>query len=296
MFSGQGAQRVGMASALLKRSATARRIFERLDETLGAPLSRVCERGPSSELAASANAQPAILACSLASFATYMEQETLSTPLCALGHSLGEISALCAADSIRFEDAVRLVRGRGLAMQQAAPPDSLMLALSGVALDDAARAAKQAEEKLGGCCEVAAVNAPSQVVLSGNAATVEAAANIARARRPKRLEVSAPFHCRLMAPAADKLRELLEGVEVKAPAWPVLCNVDGRVLSEPGEIRERLVRQVVAPVDWVACVESAIGMGARLFVEAAPVVPLAGAIKRVVASLQPDIEVSFAEM
>ncbi len=254
IFPGQGSQAVGMGKGLAEIAA-ARAVFDEVDEALGEKLSRILWEGPEEELTRTRNAQPALMAVSMAAVRA-LEAEGISVRTHAAfvaGHSLGEYSALAAAGSLTIGDAARLLRIRGDAMQAAVPLGiGAMAALLGMDLEPAravAAEAASAEE----VCEVANDNAPGQVVVSGHKAAVERAIEIARgkgARRAMLLAVSAPFHCALMQPAAEVMANALAGATIAAPAVPLVANVLARPTSDPGEIRQRLVEQVTATVRW----------------------------------------------
>lgn len=270
VFPGQGAQQPGMGRALADAFPQARAVFDEVDEALGERLSRLVFEGPAEELTLTANAQPALMATSLAAVRAVEAATGRGLPAIAghvAGHSLGEWSALAAAGALGVADAARLLRLRGLAMQAAVPAgEGAMAALLGV---DAAVAAEIAAEAAGPdlVCELANDNGDGQCVLSGHRAAVERAVEVAKARGAKRallLQVSAPFHCALMAPAAQRLREALAGVALARPAVPLIANVTAEPVEEPDLIRDLLARQVTARVRWRE------GMGAmrRLGVDA----------------------------
>lgn len=256
VFPGQGAQQPGMGRALADAFPQARAVFDEVDEALGERLSRLVFEGPAEELTLTANAQPALMATSLA--AVRAVEAATGRPLSAIaghvaGHSLGEWSALAAAGALGVADAARLLRLRGLAMQAAVPAgEGAMAALLGV---DAAVAAEIAAEAAGPdlVCELANDNGDGQCVLSGHRAAVGRAVEVAKARGAKRallLQVSAPFHCALMAPAAERLREALAGVALARPAVPLIANVTAEPVEAPDLIRDLLARQVTARVRW----------------------------------------------
>lgn len=249
LFAGQATQYVGMGQKLSARFPEARAIFAAADEALGARLSRLCFEGPEDELNRTENTQPAVLTVACAAWAVLAARGF--TPTVVAGHSLGEYGALVAAGALRFEDAVRLVRRRGQYMQTAVPEGEGAMAVVQRAEDDAiARACAEAP----GVCEAAVFNAPGLVVISGEAAAVAHAAAALKAQRARimALPVSAPFHCRLLAPAADRLAADLAAVEVSPLRLPYVANVDAAWVEAagPAEIRDRLVRQVVGAVRW----------------------------------------------
>ena len=286
VFPGQGAQTVGMGRELHESFAAAREVYEEVDDALGERLSRLIFEGPADELTLTENAQPALMTTSLA-VVRVLEREAGVRPAAVAafvaGHSLGEYSALAAAGSLGLADAARLLRRRGQAMQDAVPAgDGAMAAVLGLALDDVRAAAAEAAED--GVCEVANDNAPGQVVLSGDQAAVERAAAAARARGARRvvpLQVSAPFHCRLLEPAAEAMREALDTVVLAPPEPPLVANVTAEPVHEPAAIRRLLVEQVTATVRWR---ESVLGMkrrGVEILVEVGAGTVLSGLARRI---------------
>jgi [acyl-carrier-protein] S-malonyltransferase len=265
VFPGQGSQAVGMGRALHDAVPAARLVFAEVDEALGTPLSRLVFVGPEEELRLTEHAQPALMATSLAAVrALEARSGRRLAELCDLvaGHSLGEYSALAAAGSLAVGDAARLLRVRGRAMQQAVPVgEGAMAAILGLELEAVERVAKEASAI--GVCDLANDNAPGQAVVSGNRAAVERAVDLAKAQGARRsvlLPVSAPFHCRLLAPAAEAVRAALAEIEIRPPAVPVVTNVTARPESAPEILRARLVEQVVGRVRWR---ESLLAMAAR---------------------------------
>jgi len=255
LFPGQGSQAVGMGKALAEAVPAARAVFNEVDEALGDRLSAIIFNGPEEALTRTRNAQPALMAVSLATLAALKSEGVSLARHCAYvaGHSLGEYSALAAAGSFSIGDAARLLRVRGDAMQKAVPEGvGAMAALLGLDLEAAEAIAKEAataEE----VCEVANDNAPGQVVVSGHKSAVERATEIAKgkgARRAMMLAVSAPFHCALMEPAAEVMANALAGVRIHPPKVPLIANVVAKPLSDPTEIRQRLVEQVTGTVRW----------------------------------------------
>ncbi len=284
-FPGQGSQSVGMGRALADSYAAARRVFEEVDEALGESLSTVIFEGPEETLTLTANAQPALMATSIAALRALEETgvDVGATARFVAGHSLGEYSALVAAGSLSVTDAARLLRARGLAMQSAvAAGEGAMAALLGVDLDVAAAvAAEAAEDEV---CDVANDNAPGQVVLSGSKAAVERAVAIAKTRGAKRavlLAVSAPFHCSLMAPAAEVMAEALASATVRSPTVPLYANVTASPVSDPAEIRRILVEQVTGTVRWRESVAALAAGGVDCFVEIGAGTVLTGLAKRI---------------
>jgi [acyl-carrier-protein] S-malonyltransferase len=280
LFPGQGSQEVGMGRALAEGSRAAAAVWAEADAALGFPLSRLCFDGPASDLALTANTQPAVLTASVAAAAALAERGV--TPGLAAGHSLGEYSALVVAGALRFPDAVRLVRRRGEFMQEAVPVGTgAMAALLGVDLAVAEQACAEAAQ--GEVVGIANINSPGQVVIAGHRAAVERAVAAATARggmKSVMLPVSAPFHSALMKPAADRLAAELERVEVSAPRIPVVRNVDGGVTTTADEVKPFLVQQVASPVRWTDCTERLAREGATAFLEVGPGRVLTGLLKR----------------
>jgi [acyl-carrier-protein] S-malonyltransferase len=280
-FPGQGSQAVGMGRAFHDAAPAARAAFEEASEALGLDMARLCFEGPEEALQLTANTQPAILTVSVA--AARVAAERGLQPALAAGHSLGEYAALVVAGALRFADAVRVVRRRGEAMQEAVPVGAgAMAAVLG--LDLPAVEALCAEAAQGEVVEVANVNAPGQVVVAGTRPAVERAVRLAAGRGGRRsllLPVSAPFHCRLMQPAADRLARVLAEVAVEAPKLPVVRNVDAGLTTTAEEVRPFLVRQVTAPVRWTDCVARLAGEGCRGFVELGPGRVLTGLLRRI---------------
>jgi [acyl-carrier-protein] S-malonyltransferase len=281
LFPGQGSQEVGMGRALAERSPAAAAVWARADAALGFPLSTLCFDGPAEDLALTANTQPAVLTASVAAAAALAERGV--APALAAGHSLGEYSALVAAGALDFEHAVRLVRRRGEFMQEAVPVGTgAMAALLGVDLAVAEQVC--AEAARGDVVGVANINSPGQIVIAGHRAAVERAVAAAAERGGKKsvlLPVSAPFHCALMKPAADRLAAELDRVPVSAPRFPVVRNVDGGVTRTADEVKPFLVQQVASPVRWTDCVERLGREGAGAFLEVGPGRVLTGLLKRI---------------
>ncbi|MFT6772597.1 MAG: [acyl-carrier-protein] S-malonyltransferase [Paracoccaceae bacterium] len=284
VFPGQGAQTVGMGKDFADAHPAAREVFERVDEALGQKLSDLIWGGSIEELTLTANAQPALMATSMAAMAA-LEAEgiTITDAAFVAGHSLGEYSALCAAGALTLEDTARLLRLRGNAMQSAVPVGvGAMAAVLGLSLEQVREVAAEAAE--GEVCEAANDNDPAQVVISGAVAAVERAAVIAKAQGAKRalmLPVSAPFHCALMQPAADAMREALADAVILAPVVPLVANVRAEAVTDPELIRRLLVEQVTGAVRWR---ESVLWMAARGVTEAWEIgagKALSGMIKRI---------------
>lgn len=268
VFPGQGAQVPGMGRALAEAYPAAKAVFDEVDEALGERLSDLIWGEDAETLTLTRNAQPALMATSLAAIRA-MEAEGLkvSDGAFVAGHSLGEYSALCAAGTLSLADTARLLRLRGEAMQEAVPVGvGAMAALLGLSIDAAREVAAEAAQ--GDVCEAANDNDPSQVVVSGHRAAVERALDIAKAKGAKRavlLPVSAPFHSSLMAPAAEAMAAALQTVEMAAPCVPLVANVTAEAVSDPDTIRELLVKQVTGSVRWR---ESVVWMSAAGVTEA----------------------------
>src|SRR5579883_2944232 len=246
LFPGQGSQVVGMAKDVLDASAAARAVFQRADDALGEKLSRLILEGPEDQLTLTANAQPAIVATSCAILAAIEERApSLGKPAFAAGHSLGEYSALVAAGALTLQDAVRLVRARGRAMQDAVPPQvGAMSAIMGLEPEAVEALCVQAAQ--GEVVAPANFNAPGQIVVAGHAAAVARVGELVAAQKGRAiaLKVSAPFHCALMAPAARVVESELARIDVAAPRFPIVANFDARPNSDPLRVKELLVRQV----------------------------------------------------
>ena len=287
VFPGQGSQKAGMGAALAETFPSARRIFAEADEVLGEPLSTLCFAGPDEQLAQTANTQPAILTCSVAAW-TVLREETGLTPTVCLGHSLGEFSALVAAGALEFADAVRLVRLRGRAMQDAVPAGvGAMAAILGG--DDAQIAQVCAEVAGNEVVAPANFNSPGQLVIAGHAAAVDRAlARLAElgVKKAVKLPVSVPSHCALMREAADRLGERMAALAWSAPTIPVVQNAEARPYTEVAEIRAALQRQLYLPVRWTECVQSLAAAGITRLAECGPGKVLAGLTKRIDKSLE----------
>ena len=288
IFPGQGSQTVGMGKALADQFAVAREVFDAVDAALGEKLSRTIFEGPEAELTLTANAQPALMAVSLAALRVLESEAGLDLAKAAKfvsGHSLGEYSALCAARALAIADAARLLRLRGAAMQAAVPVgEGAMAALIGVELEGARAIAKEAAEAAGAVCQIANDNGGGQVVLSGAKAAVEKAMEISKAHGVKRavpLPVSAPFHCALMQPAADAMRAALAEAAIARPVVPVVANVTATAVEEPEDIRRLLVEQVTGTVRWRESVLFMAKAGVTKFVECGAGKVLAGLLKRI---------------
>ena len=291
VFPGQGSQAVGMGQALAEAFTPARRVLEEVDDALGQKLSKLMFEGPEAELTLTANAQPALMAVSLAVVRVLDEEGGKPLPALAshvAGHSLGEYSALAAAGALGLADAARLLRLRGTAMQKAVPVgEGAMAALLGLDLPAAQEVAAEAAQ--GQVCDCANDNAPGQVVVSGAKAAVERAVEIAKTKGAKRailLPVSAPFHCALMEPAAERLRPLLDDAPFKDLWVALVSNVDASPIGTATAVRNALLRQVASPVRWVESVQKMVSMGVKRFVEVGPGNVLTGLIKRIDSSVE----------
>jgi [acyl-carrier-protein] S-malonyltransferase len=286
VFPGQGSQAVGMGKALADAFASARAVFDEVDAALSEKLTAIMWEGPSDRLTLTENAQPALMAVSLAAMRVLEAEAGVQLKRDAkfvAGHSLGEYSALAAAGAFTITDTARLLRIRGRAMQQAVPVGTgAMAALLGLSFEDAAAVAAEAAQ--GEVCQAANDNGGGQVVVSGSKAAVERAVEIAKgrgARRAMLLPVSAPFHCALMQPAADAMAQALSRTEIKVPAVPVVANVVAQPISEPQEIARRLVEQVTGTVRWRECVSYMAGAGVTAFCEVGAGKVLTGLLKRI---------------
>ncbi len=284
VFPGQGAQRVGMGSDFLETDTAVRERFEEANDALGFDLARIVLEGPASRLVETEVTQPALLTVGVALWQVWRARGGAMPALMA-GHSLGEYTAFTAAGSIAFADAVRLVNARGRFMQEAVPVgEGAMAAILG--LDDDAVAA--CCEQVDGVAQPANLNAPGQVVISGSATAVKAAAaacSEAGARRAVMLDVSAPFHCRLMRPAADRFRAVLDAVDFRAPDVPVVHNLDATMSTDAATIRQKLMRQIYSPVRWTDCVTTIRSHGVDRLLECGPGNVLAGLARRIDRSL-----------
>jgi [acyl-carrier-protein] S-malonyltransferase len=274
-----------MGKVLADAFPEAKAVFDEVDEALGQKLSDVMWNGPEDTLTLTANAQPALMAVSLATMRV-LEAKGLdlkSSASFVAGHSLGEYSALAAAGSLKIATAARLLRVRGDAMQNAVPVgQGAMAALLGLEFDVVAEIAQEAAQ--GEVCQAANDNAPGQVVVSGHLAAVERAVEIAKAKGARRavmLPVSAPFHCSLMAPAADAMAEALANAEITEPVVPLVANVLAAPISDPAEIRDRLVEQVTGTVRWRESISWLAGNGVDTFVEVGTGKVLTGMVKRI---------------
>jgi [acyl-carrier-protein] S-malonyltransferase len=289
VFPGQGSQAVGMGKALADQFPAAAEVFARVDEALGEKLSTVIFTGPDTELTLTTNTQPALMAMSMAVVRVLETEAGLDIGRDAAfvaGHSLGEYSALCAARALTIEDAARLLRIRGAAMQKAVPfGEGAMAAIIGLEFDDVSAIARQAASELAGAvCQAANDNGGGQVVISGAKAAVERAIELAKQKGAKRalpLPVSAPFHCALMQPAADAMAQALKTATIRAPVAPLIANVSAVPVVDPEIIRANLVAQVTGTVRWRESVQAMSARGVTRFVELGVGKVLAGLVKRI---------------
>ena len=283
VFPGQGSQTPGMGKNLVDNFPAARQVFEEADEALGFALSKLCFEGPAEDLQLTENTQPAILAVSVAAFRA-LESRGAPAPAFVAGHSLGEYSALVAANVLELSAALRIVRARGRYMQESVPVGvGAMAAVIGGELNEIERVCAEASGDISGeICSVANINSPGQVVIAGNTAAVERAIQLMNdvARRVIKLNVSAPFHCALMKPAQDRLSSDLERLTFNEPRFPVVTNVDARVTTAPAELRDALFRQVSAPVRWVESMQLLIENGVDTVVEVGPGKVLSGLMRQ----------------
>jgi [acyl-carrier-protein] S-malonyltransferase len=282
IFPGQGSQAVGMGKDLFDNFSAARETFAEADDALGFSLSEMCFAGDEADLQLTENTQPAILTASVAAYRA-MRNEGFAAPSFVAGHSLGEYSALVAADVLDFADAVRTVRKRGTYMQEAVPVGvGAMAAILGLKIDDVEAGCSEAAD--GQVCSPANINSPSQIVIAGNSEAVDRACEILKSKGAKRaikLNVSAPFHCALMMPAQERLSGGLDSIGYSNFEFPIVHNVDAAVNNGSERVREALTRQVSAPVRWLQTVETLIGEGVDTFVEVGPGKVLSGLVKQI---------------
>jgi len=287
IFPGQGSQAVGMGQALAENFAAARAVFEEVDDALNQHLSKIMFEGPEADLTATENTQPAIMACSIAALRV-MEAEmgfkVADAASFVAGHSLGEYAALTAAGTFTLADAAKLLRIRGEAMQAAVPAgEGAMAAIIGPSFDEVQAIANEANGE-GEICEVANYNNDQQIVLSGSAKGIERAIEIAKEKGAKRavpLAVSAPFHCSLMQPAAERMAQALADADVKAPCVPVVANVNAQAVSDAATIRDLLVQQVTSMVKWRESVSYMKDQGVDRMIEIGHGNVLSGLVKRI---------------
>ena len=306
LFPGQGSQSVGMGLELYENYPVAKAVFQEADEALGFHLSHLIFEGPAETLQLTEYTQPAILTVSIAAQRVLAELLPDLKPCFAAGHSLGEYSAHVAAGTLTFPEAVQTVRMRGRFMQQAVPQgEGAMAAILGLSPERVNDLCAEASDELAAPAPIdttptessepraavrnsivspANLNSPEQVVISGSGAAVDRAIELARAAGAKKtvlLKVSAPFHCKLMLPAQEQLANTLEGVVVLDPAYPVVCNVDARLVTRRSDIRDCLIRQVTGPVRWVECVELLVAQGATHLIELGPGKVLSGLTRQI---------------
>lgn len=282
IFPGQGSQTVGMGKELFDNFPAAREVFEEADDALGFKLSEMCFAGTAEDLALTANTQPAILTVSIAAFRA-LETENFPKPDFVAGHSLGEYSALVAANALSFSDAVKTVRKRGEYMQEAVPVGvGAMAAILGLPTETVENACAEAAQ--GQICSPANINSPAQIVIAGDAEAVDRAIEILQTRGAKRaikLNVSAPFHCALMKPAQDKLAKNLQEINFEDLRFPVIENVSAEANLKGEQARESLIKQVSAPVLWADSIENLIANEVRTFVEVGTGKILSGLVRQI---------------
>jgi [acyl-carrier-protein] S-malonyltransferase len=292
IFPGQGAQFAGMGKELADGFTAARDIYAEANEALGFDLTRLCFEGPEDDLKLTANTQPAILTTSIAALRV-VQAETGLQPAFTAGHSLGEYAALVCAGALSFADAVRTVRQRGSFMQEAVPVGTgAMAAMLGIERDELAAICAEAAQ--GEVVSPANFNSPGQIVIAGHAGAVSRAIEIAKGRGYRKamlLPVSAPFHCALMQPAAERLRQVLDEITVSAPMMPVVSNVEALPNADGGRVRDLLVSQVCAPVRWEESIQKMTELGVTRFVEIGPGKVLSGLVKRIAK----DVEIANIE-
>jgi [acyl-carrier-protein] S-malonyltransferase len=281
LFPGQGSQAVGMGKDLAEKHAIARHTFEEADDALGYKLSQLCFEGPEDQLRLTEITQPAILTVSIAALRVLETQ--VPKPAFVAGHSLGEYSAHVASGTITFADAVHTVRNRGKYMQEAVPVGvGAMAAILGMELEKITAICQEAAQ--GEVCEPANINSPEQVVISGSSAAVERAVKLAEergAKKAKVLPVSAPFHCSLMKPAQDRLQTDLDKLAMSKSVYPVACNVDAELVTDPLKARDTLIRQVTGSVKWEQCVRLLISQNVQTFIEVGPGKVLWGLMRQI---------------
>ncbi|HKS25891.1 MAG TPA: ACP S-malonyltransferase [Thermoanaerobaculia bacterium] len=287
VFPGQGSQYAGMGKDVYEAYPAARKVFHDIDEALGIEISKLCFEGPDDQLKLTENTQPAILAVSSAIHAV-LEELGLTRRDVVAGHSLGEYSAIVSVGGLTPAEAAKIVRMRGRFMQEAVPVGSGgMAALIGPSVDDARAICEEAAQ--GEIVSVANINAPGQIVIAGTKSGIERAIDVAKKRGVRRalpLPVSAPFHCALMEPAAERLRPLLDDAPFKDLWVALVSNVDASPIGTATAVRNALLRQVASPVRWVESVQKMISMGVKRFVEVGPGNVLTGLIKRIDASVE----------
>jgi [acyl-carrier-protein] S-malonyltransferase len=287
VFPGQGSQATGMGKDVAEKYPAARRVFEEIDDALGFPISKLCFEGPDDQLKLTENTQPAILAVSSALHAVLEEHGATRRDLVA-GHSLGEYSAIVSVGGLTPAEAAKIVRARGKFMQEAVPVGTGgMAALIGPSVEDAHAICEEAAQ--GEVVSVANINAPGQIVIAGTKTGIDRAIEVAKKRGVRRalpLPVSAPFHCELMKPAAERLAPLLDEAPFKDLWFALVSNVDASPIGTATAVRNALLRQVASPVRWVESVEKMVAMGVKRIVEIGPGSVLAGLIKRIDSSVE----------
>jgi [acyl-carrier-protein] S-malonyltransferase len=287
VFPGQGSQYAGMGRDLFEAYPEARRVFHEIDDALGFEISKLCFEGPEEQLKLTENTQPAILAVSSAIHAVLEEHGATRRDLVA-GHSLGEYSAIVSVGGLTPAEAATIVRARGRFMQEAVPVGTGgMAALIGPTVEEARAICEEAAQ--GEVVSVANVNAPGQIVIAGTRSGIERAIEVAKKRGVRRalpLPVSAPFHCELMKPAAERLEAILEAANFKDLWFALVSNVDASPIGTATAVRNALLRQVASPVRWVESVEKMVAMGVKRFVEIGPGSVLTGLIKRIDSSVE----------
>jgi [acyl-carrier-protein] S-malonyltransferase len=282
LFPGQGSQAVGMGRDLAEKFTVARDTFAEADAALGYSLSKLCFEGPAEQLKQTEFTQPAIFAVSMAAYRVLASRGV--EPQIAAGHSLGEYAACAAAGVMSFADAIRALRSRGQFMQEAVPEgQGAMAAVLGLDADAVRGVCEAAAKETKEIVSPANLNAPEQIVISGGAAGVARASELAREKGAKKvvaLQVSAPFHCALMQPAQERLAEVLKQVEVHDPRFPIVSNVTADVTKRGGRERDLLIEQVTAPVRWVESMRCMMDTGASTFVEVGPGKVLSGLLRQ----------------
>ena len=277
LFTGQGSQFVGMGQDLAERLPAAAETFAAADAALGESVRVLCAEGPEERLALTENTQPATLTVAIAAFRALGQ-----TPDLAAGHSLGEYAAHVAAGTLAFADAVRLVRERGRRMQSAVPVGTGgMVVLRKMPLDEVQALVARVDA---GVCQSANVNEPEQIVVSGAVAAMDQVVALAPPKRALKLNVSVPFHCALLDEAAEGFAEVLDGVTLRDPAFPVWCNVDAQPVTTAAAARDALRRQVAGSVLWLQTIEGMLAAGVRQFVECGPKPTLVNMVKRIAAA------------
>lgn len=274
LFTGQGSQFAGMGKDLAERFPAARATFDEADRALGEPLSRLCWNGPDDQLALTENTQPATLTVAIAAFRALGQKPEL-----AAGHSLGEYAAHVAAGTLKFADAVRLVRERGRRMQSAVPVGTGgMVVMRKMGLDEVNALVAKVDA---GLCEIANVNEPEQIVVSGAIAAMDQIVALAPPKKALKLNVSVPFHCSLLKQAAAAFAKVLDATALQDPAFPVWCNVDAKPVTTAAAARSALQRQFAGSVLWQQTIEGMFAAGVRHFVECGPKATLVNMVKRI---------------